>query len=60
VRVDVVEPLGMDTMIHFRLGAQRISSLVNPYAVKDAGDEMELMMNMRKMQLIDPISDKVV
>jgi multiple sugar transport system ATP-binding protein len=60
VRVDVVEPLGMDTMIHFRLGAQRISSLVDPYAAKDAGDEMELMMDMRKMQLIDPISDKVV
>jgi multiple sugar transport system ATP-binding protein len=60
VRVDVVEPLGMNTMIHFRMGAQRISSLVDPYAVKDVGEEMELMMDMRKMQLIDPISDKVV
>jgi multiple sugar transport system ATP-binding protein len=60
VRVDVVEPLGMNTMIHFRMGAQRISSLVDPYAAKDVGEEMGLMMDMRKMQLIDPITDKVV
>ena len=60
VRVDVVEPLGMDTMIHFRMGAQRISSLVDPYAVKGAGEEMELTMDLRKMHLIDPITDKVV
>jgi multiple sugar transport system ATP-binding protein len=60
VRVDVVEPLGMDTMVHFRMGAQRVSSLVDPPAARGVGEEMELMMDMRKMHLIDPITDKVV
>jgi multiple sugar transport system ATP-binding protein len=59
-RVEVVEPLGMDTMIHFRFGARQISSLVDPYAAKEAGETMRFMMDMRKMHLIDPITDKVV
>jgi multiple sugar transport system ATP-binding protein len=59
-RVEVVEPLGMDTMIHFKFGARQISSLVDPYAAKDAGETMHFMMDMRKMHLIDPKTDKVV
>jgi multiple sugar transport system ATP-binding protein len=59
-RVEVVEPLGMDTMIHFKFGTRQISSLVDPYAAKDAGETMHFMMDMRKMHLIDPITDKVV
>jgi len=59
-RVEVVEPLGMDTMIHFRFGARQISSLVDPYAAKEAGETMHLMIDMRKMHLIDPKTDKVV
>ncbi|MBP1724464.1 MAG: sugar transporter ATP-binding protein [Deltaproteobacteria bacterium] len=59
-RVEVVEPLGMDTMIHFRFGPRQISSLVDPYAAKDAGETMHFMMDMRKMHLIDPKTDKVV
>jgi multiple sugar transport system ATP-binding protein len=59
-RVEVVEPLGMDTMIHFKFGTRRISSLVDPYAAKEAGEAMRFMMDMRKMHLIDPQTDKVV
>jgi multiple sugar transport system ATP-binding protein len=59
-RVEVVEPLGMDTMIHFKFGVRQISSLVDPYAAKDAGETMYFMMDMRKMHLIDPKTDKVV
>jgi multiple sugar transport system ATP-binding protein len=59
-RVEVVEPLGMDTMIHFKFGVRQISSLVDPYAAKDAGETMHFMMDMRKMHLIDPKTDKVV
>jgi multiple sugar transport system ATP-binding protein len=59
-RVEVVEPLGMDTMIHFKLGARQVSSLVDPYAAKDAGETMHFMMDLRKMHLLDPKTDKVV
>jgi hypothetical protein len=33
---------------------------VDPYAAKDAGETMHFMMDMRKMHLIDPKTDKVV
>ncbi len=59
-RVEVVEPLGMDTMVHFRFGARQVSSLVDPYAAQGAGEAMHFMMDMRKMHLIDPKTDKVV
>jgi len=60
VRIDVIEPLGMDTMIHFELAGRQICSRVNPYAVNDVGQTMQLMMDMNQMHLIDPTTDKVV
>ena len=60
VKVDVIEPLGMDTMIHFELAGKQICSRVNPYAVRDVGESIQLMMDMNRMHLIDPTSDKVI
>jgi len=59
-RVDVIEPLGMDTMIHFEIAGNHICSRVDPYAVKEIGETIGLMMDMRSMHLIDPETDKVV
>ncbi len=60
VRIDVVEPLGMDTMIHYELAGKQICSRVDPYAVRDVGQTIQLMMDMNRMHLIDPKTDKVV
>jgi multiple sugar transport system ATP-binding protein len=60
VRVDVIEPLGMDTMIHYELAGKQICSRVNPFAVSDVGETIRLMMDMNRMHLIDPTTDKVV
>ncbi len=60
VRVDVIEPLGMDTMIHYALAGKQICSRVNPFAVSDVGETIQLMMDMNRMHLIDPTTDKVV
>ena len=60
VRVDVIEPLGMDTMIHFELAGKQICARVNPYAVNDIGETIQVMMDMNRMHLIDPATDKVV
>ena len=59
-RVEVVEPLGMDTMVHFKFAGKSICSLVDPYAVKNAGETIRFMIDMKKMHLIDPKTDKVV
>ena len=47
-------------MIHFELAGKQICSRVNPYAVKDVGQTIQLMMDMNRMHLIDPTTDKVV
>jgi multiple sugar transport system ATP-binding protein len=60
VRIDVIEPLGMDTMIHYDLAGKQICSRVNPYSVSDVGQTIKLMMDMNRMHLIDPTTDKVV
>jgi len=60
VRVDVIEPLGMDTMIHFEFAGKQICSRVDPYAVGDVGETIRLMMDMNRIHLIDPATDKVV
>jgi multiple sugar transport system ATP-binding protein len=59
-RVEVVEPLGMDTMVHFKFAGKSICSLVDPYAAKNAGETIRLMIDMKKMHLIDPQTDQVV
>jgi len=59
-RVEVVEPLGMDTMVHFKFAGIPVCSLVDPYAAKNAGETIRLMIDMKKMHLLDPATDKVV
>jgi multiple sugar transport system ATP-binding protein len=59
-RVEVVEPLGMDTMVHFKFADKPICSLVDPYAAKNPGETIRLMVDMKKMHLIDPGTDKVI
>ncbi|UCD78153.1 MAG: sn-glycerol-3-phosphate ABC transporter ATP-binding protein UgpC [Desulfobacterales bacterium] len=60
VRVDVIEPLGMDTMIHYELAGKQICARVNPYSVNDVGEILQLTIDMNRMHLIDPTTDKVV
>jgi multiple sugar transport system ATP-binding protein len=59
-QVEVVEPLGMDTMVHFTFAGKSICSLVDPYAAKNSGETIRLMIDMKKMHLIDPHTDKVI
>jgi hypothetical protein len=50
----------MDTMVHFKFAGKPVCSLVDPYAAKNAGETIRLMIDMGKMHLIDPSTDKVV
>jgi multiple sugar transport system ATP-binding protein len=72
VLVEVVEPMGMETMVHFRLpatadgGAGRLSgdglytARVTPETPAAAGRPLDLYADMNHMHLIEPESGRVV
>ncbi|HJT06532.1 MAG TPA: sn-glycerol-3-phosphate ABC transporter ATP-binding protein UgpC [Stellaceae bacterium] len=60
VPVDVVEPMGMETMVYFNIEGTEICARVSPEAAAAPGERMSLMADMRHMHLIDPESDRVV
>jgi len=60
VTLDVVEPMGMETMVYFIVDGVEICGRVNPDAAKDAGETMALVADLNHMHLIDPRTDQVV
>jgi multiple sugar transport system ATP-binding protein len=58
--LDVVEPMGMETMVFFRLDGQEICGRVDPSSAAGPGQSMRLFANMDHMHLIDPTTDKVI
>jgi multiple sugar transport system ATP-binding protein len=60
ITLDVVEPMGMETMVYFSVGGTEICARVEPTAAKDAGASMTLQANMENMHLIDASSGMVL
>jgi multiple sugar transport system ATP-binding protein len=58
--VDVVEPMGMETMIYFVLDGTEISARVNPVAARGVGEPMRFAADLRHMHLIDPETNLVI
>ena len=58
--VDVVEPMGMETMVYFVVDGVEVCARVSPEAALPPGERMRFMADMRHMHLIDPTTDKVV
>jgi multiple sugar transport system ATP-binding protein len=58
--LDVVEPMGMETMVFFRLDGQEICGRVDPGSAAGPGQPMRLFANMDHMYLIDPQSGAVL
>jgi multiple sugar transport system ATP-binding protein len=54
VTLDVVEPMGMETMVYFTVDGQEICGRVDPGSAKGPGESMPLHANMNHMHLIDP------
>jgi multiple sugar transport system ATP-binding protein len=52
--LDVVEPMGMETMVYFTVDGQEICGRVDPGSAKGPGESMALHANMNHMHLIDP------
>jgi multiple sugar transport system ATP-binding protein len=60
VQLDVVEPMGMETMVYFIVEGVEVCGRVNPLAAGNAGETMQLVADLNHMHLIDPATDQVV
>jgi multiple sugar transport system ATP-binding protein len=58
--LDVVEPMGMETMVYFTVDGQEICGRVDPNSAKGPGESMRLYADMDRMHLIDPQSGLVI
>ena len=60
VTLDVVEPMGMETMVFFTIDGTEVCGRVEPTAAKAAGESMALRANLDQMHLIDPATNAVL
>jgi multiple sugar transport system ATP-binding protein len=60
VTLDVVEPMGMETMVFFKVNGTEICARVEPSAATAPGQPMRLYANLNHMHLIDPATDLVL
>ena len=58
--LNVVEPMGMETMVYFTVDGQEICGRVDPGSATGPGEAMRLHANMEHMHLIDPQSGLVL
>ncbi|HEY3911833.1 MAG TPA: sn-glycerol-3-phosphate ABC transporter ATP-binding protein UgpC [Stellaceae bacterium] len=59
-RLDVVEPMGMETMVYFTVDGVEVCGRVNPAAAGVPGEPMPLVADLNQMHLIDPRTELVV
>jgi multiple sugar transport system ATP-binding protein len=60
VTLDVVEPMGMETMVFFSVQGAEVCARVEPSSVPSPGQSMRLYANLNHMHLIDPDSHLVL
>jgi multiple sugar transport system ATP-binding protein len=60
VQLDVVEPMGMETMVYFIVEGVEVCGRVNPNAAGKAGEMMPLVADLNHMHLIDPRTDQIL
>jgi multiple sugar transport system ATP-binding protein len=58
--VDVTEPMGMETLVHFHLGKTRLCARCDPAITSGPGDLMEMSADLNHMHLIELESGRVV
>jgi multiple sugar transport system ATP-binding protein len=58
--LDVVEPMGMETMVYFTVDGQEVCGRVDPGSAKGPGESMRFYADMDRMHLIDPQSGLVI
>lgn len=59
-RLDVVEPMGMETMVYFIVDGVEVCGRVDPAAAGNVGEPMRLIADLNQMHLIDPRTELVI
>ena len=59
-RLDVVEPMGMETMVYFLVDGVEVCGRVDPAAAGAVGEPMRLVADVNQMHLIDPRTELVI
>jgi len=57
---EVIEPMGMETLAHFKVDGAEISARLDPETPAKEGVPLRLIAHMDQMHLIDPATDKVI
>ncbi len=60
VTVDVLEPLGNDTMVYFTLAGRSCCARVSPEYAAEAGRGIELDLDFAKVHLLDGVTNRIV
>jgi multiple sugar transport system ATP-binding protein len=60
VTLDVVEPMGMETMVYFSVNGAEICGRVAPNAASSPGETMQLSADLAHVHLIDPATELVL
>ena len=60
VPLDVVEPMGMETMVYFNVEGIEVCGRVEPSAASTVGEPMSLVADLNRMHLIDPRTEQVI
>src|ERR1700730_10670900 len=58
--LDVVEPMGMETMVYFIVDGVEVCGRANPGAAGCVGESMRLVADLNQMHLIDPRTQMVI
>src|SRR5213595_1279021 len=59
-QLDVVEPMGMETMVYFLVDSTEVCGRVDPAVAGKPGETMPLVADLNHMHLIDPQTDQVL
>ncbi|TPL54051.1 sn-glycerol-3-phosphate ABC transporter ATP-binding protein UgpC [Mesorhizobium sp. B2-4-6] len=60
VPVEVVEPMGMETLLHVLIAGAETTARIDPAATPKPGETVMLSLDMGHMHLLDPESGKVL
>jgi multiple sugar transport system ATP-binding protein len=58
-KIEVTEPMGMETFVYFQIAGQQICGRVNPTAGARVGEAMRIVANLDNMHLIDMTNGQV-
>jgi multiple sugar transport system ATP-binding protein len=58
--IDVVEPMGMETMVFFSFAGAEMCGRLSPHAAPVAGQTMTLHADLTHMHLMDPVTELVI